>query len=135
MSNRIVVDASVMVTLFVNQPAEQPDLFKRVVGASACAPHVIDLEILHAMRRQERVGSLPADAAQLTVDNLAAMPVVRVPHLPLVARIWELRKSITAYDAAYVALAEELDVPLVTCDAKLAGSNGHRAKIETYPVS
>ena len=53
----------------------------------------------------------------------------------MIQRIWELRHSITPYDAAYVALAERLRVPPVTCDAKLAGSNGHNARIELYPRS
>lgn len=54
---------------------------------------------------------------------------------PLIQRVWELRHSITAYDASYVALAEQLDIPLITCDAKLAGSNGHKAEIELYSTS
>ncbi|MCP2238704.1 type II toxin-antitoxin system VapC family toxin [Prauserella halophila] len=59
----------------------------------------------------------------------------RSPHRGLIPRVWELRHSITPYDAAYVALAEQLDIPLLTTDARLAGSNGHSAEIELYPVS
>ena len=69
------------------------------------------------------------------MEVLPDAPIVRVPHRPLIERIWELRHTITAYDASYVALAELLDVPLVTCDAKLATSNGHKAEIELYESS
>lgn len=64
-----------------------------------------------------------------------APPVTRAPHRPLLRRVWELRHSIRPYDAAFVALAERLDVPLVTCDARLAKSNGHTAEVELYPIS
>jgi predicted nucleic acid-binding protein len=69
------------------------------------------------------------------VRDLRSLPITETSHLALVSRMWELRHSITAYDAAYVALAEHLDVPLITCDGKLARSHGHNAKIELYPVS
>ena len=68
-----------------------------------------------------------------TADKLRAAP--RTAHRPLLPRVWELRDAITVYDAAYVALAEQFDVPLLTCDAKLGGSNGHRAEIVVYPRS
>lgn len=58
------------------------------------------------------------------------MPIVLYPHMPLLERIWQLRPNLTGYDAAYVALAEALDVPLITCDAKLAASPGHEAAIQ-----
>lgn len=73
-----------------------------------------------------------ADASK-TLGTIMRTPIARSSHRPLTARAWQLRHAISAYDALYVALAETLGVPLVTCDAKLAGSNGHRAEIELYP--
>ena len=64
------------------------------------------------------------------MTDLLDLPVHRHPHDILLPRIWELRRSVTAYDAAYVALAEALDAPLLTRDGKLARSHGHRARIE-----
>jgi len=69
------------------------------------------------------------------VSDLQEFPIARSPHRPLVDRAWALQHSITPYDAAYVALAEKLGVPLVTTDAKLSRSNGHKAEIEVYPAS
>lgn len=77
---------------------------------------------------------MPQVAAAALTD-LAQAPIARAPHRPLIDRIWELRHSVRAYDATYIALAEHLEVPLVTCDAKLAGGDGHAAKVEVYPVS
>lgn len=75
-----------------------------------------------------------AEVADGVVADLSVYPVARSHHKALVPRIWELRHAITPYDAAYVALAERLGVPLITCDAKLAKSNGHNAQIELYPI-
>ena len=72
----------------------------------------------------------PAERARRALDDLAAIPMERHGHQALVARIWELRESMSAYDGAYIALAEGLGTPLLTCDAKLAGAGGHRAVIE-----
>ncbi len=67
------------------------------------------------------------------LEDLASARISKYPHTPLVARIWELRGNLTAYDAAYVALAEVLDAPLVTTDGRLAQAPGHRARVESYP--
>jgi predicted nucleic acid-binding protein len=75
------------------------------------------------------------ETANGAVIDLQQYPLARSPCRLLVPRIWELRGSITPYDAAYVALAERLGVPLATTDAKLGGSNGHDAEIEVYPVA
>ena len=134
MTDTIVVDASALVAVFVGD-ATPPDLLTRIVSARAFSPYLVDLEVLHVLRRHERRGTVPAATTQKAVDRLPSLPITRIEHQPFVPRIWELRHSITSYDAAYVALAEQLGVPLITCDAKLARSHGHSAKIELYPVS
>lgn len=129
-----VIDASALVELAT---ARAPDrgLVRRAQTGQAAAPELIDLEALSVVRSMLRRGSLDDAAAHQAAAQLELAPVARLTHRPLLPRVWELRHGITAYDAAYVALAEQLDVPLLTCDAKLGGSNGHRAEIVVYPRS
>ena len=94
------------------------------------APHLLDVEITQALRRLVQLGDITSARAQQALDDHAAFGIDRHGHEDLLPRMWELRESISAYDAAYVALAEALDAPLLTCDAKLARSHGHRAKID-----
>ncbi|HEY2766398.1 MAG TPA: type II toxin-antitoxin system VapC family toxin [Pseudonocardiaceae bacterium] len=75
---------------------------------------------------------IAAAEAGEALPEIRDCPVAWIPHRPLIGRVWELRDTLTAYDAAYVTLAELFDVPLLTCDARLARSNGHDAKIEHY---
>jgi len=100
-----------------------------------CVPSVIYPEVLNMLRKTVRAGKVALDDANVMVRDLCSLPITTAPHLPLVPRSWELRDSVTPYDAAYVALAEQLGVPLITCDGKLARSHGHDAKIELYPLS
>lgn len=99
------------------------------------APHLIDVEILHALRRMTRRGEITEARAADARTDFADAALVRYPHEPLSDRIWELRGNMSAYDAAFVALAEALDVPLVTCDGRLASSAGHGADIDLFEVS
>jgi predicted nucleic acid-binding protein len=94
------------------------------------APHLLDIEFAHALRRLAQSGAIQQISAEQALTDLADLRLIRHPHGQLVQRIWELRSSVSAYDAAYVALAEALDMPLLTCDAKLSRSHGHRAKIQ-----
>jgi predicted nucleic acid-binding protein len=96
------------------------------------APHLIDTEILHALRRMLRRGQISEERAHDARTDFAELTLVRYPHEPLNDRVWQLRENVTAYDATFVALAEALDVPLVTCDARLAAAPGHRARVELY---
>jgi predicted nucleic acid-binding protein len=94
------------------------------------APHVIDLEVAAAFRRLVAAGAVAAARASEALVELAEMPLRRYPASVFLPRVWELRDTHTPYDAAYVALAEALASPLVTVDARLARSHGHRAEIE-----
>lgn len=99
-------------------------------GASLHAPHLLDLEVLHVLRRFERRGILHPSRAAEAVEDLLDLPLTRYPHTALAGRVWELRSTLTACDAAYVALAEALGAPLLTRDAALGAARGHRARIE-----
>ena len=94
------------------------------------APHLIDLEIAHVLRRHCAARKLTEQRAREALEDFLGMPVRRHPHEPFLPRIWELRHNFTAYDAAYIALAEALHAPLVTCDRALASAAGHRAQVD-----
>jgi predicted nucleic acid-binding protein len=126
----IVVDASVVLEILLRTPgAARAE--ERVFGAApAAAPHLLDVEVAHVLRRYEARGRLDGARGREAIADLASFPLTRYPHDLLLPRIWELRAKLTAYDAAYVALAEALDATLVTRDERLAGAPGLRARIE-----
>ncbi len=95
-------------------------------------PHLFDVEVLHVLRRYSLSGTLSESRGRLALSRLSSTRLTRYPHASFVRRIWELRHNLTAYDAAYVALAEALDAPLVTMDARLAQAPGHSAAVELY---
>ena len=99
-------------------------------SASLHAPHLMDIEVAHALRRLVQRKDVTAMRAEQGLADLSQLHIERHGHEPLIARIWQLRESMTAYDGAYVALAEALDAPLLTCDVKLAHAHGHRARID-----
>lgn len=127
----VVVDTSaVLDSLAADRP--EPDLAQRLATAGEWhAPHLLDVEVLHALRGLVRGRKITLDRAQDARTDFAALAIVRYPIVGLADRIWKLRDTLTAYDAAYVALAETLGCPLVTCDKGIAGA-GHRAKVEYY---
>ena len=90
----------------------------------------MDLEILQVLRRFASAGKWQTERATEALEDLEALRIARHAHEPLRRRIWELRKTVTAYDAAYLALAESLGCPLVTRDAKLRRASGHDATVE-----
>jgi predicted nucleic acid-binding protein len=126
----IVVDASVIVTALADDGADGDRTRARLTGERLAAPHLIDIEVASAWRRLAAAGDLDDRRAALALDDLRALRLERVAHSRLLGRCWELRGNLTLYDAAYVALAEALDVDLLTADAKLAGSPGPRCRIE-----
>ena len=88
--------------------------------------------MLQVLRRHNLSGVLPSERARLALSRLRITRLTRYPHAPFWPRIWDLRDNLTAYAAAYVALAETLDAPLVTTDGRLARASGHRATVELY---
>lgn len=127
----IVADASAVVEFALRRRASSR-LGARLRREAIHAPYLIEVEALNALRRVVRNEGLSDESATVARSDLASMPVVLYPHRPLMERIWELRHTLSAYDASYVALAELLPAPLVTCDARLARSSGHSAEIELF---
>src|SRR3954447_23836 len=93
------------------------------------APHLLDIEVAHSIRRHTRLGTIPEGRGQQALWDLVHAPCIRHEHYPFLQRIWELRDNISPYDAVYIALAEFLAATLVTCDGKLARARGHKAQI------
>ena len=126
----IVADASAVLELLLGTPAgAQVAARLAAPGETAHAPHLLDLEIAQVLRRYVRRREVPAGRAREALDDLADLPLVRFPHEPFLPRIWELRDQLTAYDAAYVALAEVLGARLLTRDRALAAAR-HDAAVE-----
>lgn len=127
----IVLDASAVVELVVGT-ATGERVGKRIAGPddSLHAPHLLSIEVTQVVRRLVSTGDLGADRAEAALRDLTDLDVVRYDHEVLVERIWQLRANLTAYDAAYIALAEALDAPLLTLDRRLAATPGHSAVIE-----
>lgn len=126
----IVVDASTVVTGLADDGPDGDRVRARLRGERLCAPHMIDLEVTSAWRRLVATGHLDDRRARLALDDLRALRIERSPHGPLLNRCWELRHNLTTYDAAYVALAEHLQVLLLTADARIAGAPGTRCSVE-----
>jgi predicted nucleic acid-binding protein len=93
------------------------------------APAILDAEVTQALRRLARNGALSETRAGAAVEIFQEMPLTRHLLTPLLPRLWELRHVLTAYDAAYVSLAEALDCPLLTFDERLRGAPGHGATV------
>ncbi|HWH58262.1 MAG TPA: type II toxin-antitoxin system VapC family toxin [Terriglobales bacterium] len=96
------------------------------------APHLLDLEVAQVLRRLVREGTVPANRADEAVRDLLDLRLTRYSHFMLLPRVWQLRHNFSAYDAAYVGLAEKLGAPLITRDGRLAAAPGHAAIIELF---
>lgn len=126
----MVVDASVVLEILLRLPRAGAAEDRLAGARSLHAPGLLDLEVTQVIRRHWLAGLVAADRGERAVARLADLLIRRYPHSPLLRRIWALRNNLTAYDGAYVALAESLDAPLLTFDRRLAAGTWHRAKVE-----
>nr|WP_294557450.1 type II toxin-antitoxin system VapC family toxin [uncultured Rhodopila sp.] len=127
----IVVDASALLEVLLRTPsakAVETRLF--VPDQTLHAPHLLDIEVAQVIRRYAANGDISSDRGRTALADLADLPLQRYPHVLLLPRVWALRHNLTAYDAAYVALAEALDAVLLTRDKRLAATAGHQVRIE-----
>lgn len=130
----LVVDTSAILDAIAAYEAA-PGLVARLSNdGDLHAPHLIDIEFLHALRGMMMRDEITAERTTDARTDFAETALIRYPHEPLSDRIWELRHNLSAYDAAFVALAETLEAPLVTCDARLASAGGHGAQIELFEL-
>jgi predicted nucleic acid-binding protein len=127
----IVLDASAAIEWLL-QSLAGIKIDKRIfaVSESLHAPHLLDIEVAQVLRRYVREKMITTQRGQEALEDLAGLPLDRYPHDFLIPRVWELSATLTAYDAVYVALAELLDAPLLTCDGRIASASGHSANVE-----
>ena len=122
----VVVDASAIVDALLGVDS----VVRRLSLSELHAPVTIDAEVVHGLRRKWLGGLLGDDHGSLAIELFQTIPITRHPVQPFVNRLWAVRRNITAYDAGYIALAELLDVPLLTRDRRLSRSSGHAARVE-----
>ena len=129
----IVLDASAALDWLLQTAAGQR-IEQRIYShhESLHAPHLLDLEVGQVLRRLVREGAVSAHRAEQAIEDLLDLRIARYPHFVLLPRIWQLRHNLSAYDAAYVALAENLGARLLTRDARLASVSGLTAPIELF---
>jgi predicted nucleic acid-binding protein len=127
----IVVDASVVLEALLRTPAAEAVNARWLAAQQTLhAPHLLDIEVAHVVRRLAAIGNIDAERGRTALADLADFPLRRYPHALFLKRVWELRQSFTAYDAVYVALAEMLDVPLLTRDQRLAAAARAHVRVE-----
>lgn len=122
----IVIDASAMVEALCG--AAPPDDLLTALAGDIHAPHLLDVEVTSVLRGLELGKVITPDRAGLALADYRDFAIERHDLAPLHERVWQLRHQFTSYDATYIALAEALAAPLVTCDRKLA-TRGHRADV------
>ena len=127
----IVIDASLVVDIITAKIDNSviDDLLQLGLGQIA-APYLLDVEVIQALRKLELLNKASENECSTALALFQSLPITRKEHTPLIARISELRKNMTAYDATYVALAEKLNAELWTSDAKFSNTQTHIAKIK-----
>ena len=129
----IVLDASALLELLLRSNVGER-IGERILVESErlYAPQLIDVEVAQVLRRYWLAEQITASRAQEAFEDLLALPLFRYPHHIFLERIWELRQDLTAYDAAYLVLAEALDAKLVTCDKAFTSVSGHTVEVELF---
>lgn len=129
----IVIDASAAIDWLIQSPVGLR-IESRILSRDQTlhAPHLLDLEVAQVLRRLAKQGAISGQRADAALQALFHLRVARYPHLTLLPRVWQLRRNLSAYDAAYISLAETLSAPLITRDARLAAASGHTAQIELF---
>lgn len=127
----IVVDASALLEVLLRRPAANDvESWLSRPDQTIHAPHLIDVEVTQVVRRFAMHGKIDNQRGRTVLADFSLMSIERYPHDPFLFRAWELRNNLSAYDAMYIALAEVLGVPLLTCDRRLATAAGHHARVE-----
>ena len=129
----IVLDASAAIDWLLQTPSGRR-IEQRIYtqNESLHCPHLMDLEVVQVLRRLVRESTISVHRAQQAIDDLLDLKITRYPHFIFLPRLWHYRHNFSAHDAAYVALAEELDATLITRDSKLASSLGRAARVELF---
>lgn len=126
----LVIDASCLYEVVADGRSAESIRRRLAADPDHAAPHIVDVEVLSVIRRHHQLGHLDGTAAAQAVEDLVEWPGERFGHQPLLPRVWALRTTVRAWDAAYVALAEALGAILLTLDARLAAAPGPRCAIE-----
>ena len=131
----IVIDSSAMVEWVLHTPLAEPLGDKLAeLGGELHAPHLLDIETTHSLRRMTLLKQIESGRAYEALQDFKDMQVVRYPHWAHLDRIWALRSNLTAYDAVFVALAENLGAPLVTADRKMAAAARPFVRVEAVQL-
>ena len=126
----LVVDASCVAEIVLAGPDAEPIRERLGSDREQAAPHLVDAEVFGVVRRAHLRRELDGTAARQAIDDLESWPATRVDHRPLLERAWQLRDSVSAPDALYVALAEALGATLLTLDRRLARAARPRCQVD-----
>jgi predicted nucleic acid-binding protein len=126
----VIVDASAVIDALAGGPGLPARVADRLRGEALAAPHLIDQEVMHTVRRQVHRGRVTPDDGAEAMRRYSLLRIHRLATDAVLGRAWALRDSVSAYDAAYLALAEDLGVPLITTDVRLGRGHGPEATVE-----